>query len=163
MWLLFHPKTRQKEPFSPYCFPQTTLCRDYVIAALENCRVWALASLPVFFKVLVNLSHFLQEVSWKLGEVMFLLHFSDINHYYVHPRSQVLPWRFWWWDGFPGQSALRTPSSSNGSVVHAESKSITCKQFSCWPDKSLSPCIQQLPDGIKMGGLSILFKDVWGK
>lgn len=51
--------------FSPCCFPQTTLCQDYVIAALENCRVWALASLPGFFKVLVNLSHFLQEVSWK--------------------------------------------------------------------------------------------------
>lgn len=92
MWLLFYPKTCQKQQlFSHCCFPQTTLCQDYVIAALENCRVKALASLPVFFKVLVNPSHFLQEVSQKLGGVMFLLHFSDINHYYVHARSQVLP------------------------------------------------------------------------
>lgn len=92
MWLLFYPKTCQKQQlFSHCCFPQTTLCQDYVIAALENCGVKALASLPGFFKVLVNPSHFLQEVSQKLGGVMFLLHFSDINHYYVHARSQVLP------------------------------------------------------------------------
>lgn len=161
---------RQNQPFSHCCFPQITFCQDYIIAALENCGVWALASRLGFFKV--NPSHFLQEVSRKLGAVMFLPHFSDINHYYVHPRSQVLPGRFWWWGGFPGQPAVRTSSSGTGWVMYAESNSITCKQFSCWPGKkSLAPFIQQLPatihncipsaDGTKMGELSILFKDIW--
>lgn len=154
------------------------LSTNHIMPRLRYCstrKLWGLSFgfVASFFKVLVNLSHFLQEVSRKLGGVMFLLHFSDINHYYVHPRSQVLPGRFWWWAGFPGQSAVRTPSSSTGSVVYAEGDSITRKKLSCWPAKrSLTPCIQQFPatinncihpaDGTKMGGLSILFKDVWG-
>lgn len=49
-------------------------------------------------------------------------------------------------------SAERTPNSSNGLVMHAESNNITCKWLSIWsqPDKwSISTCIQHLPKAIK--------------
>lgn len=173
MWLLFYPKTCQKQQlFSHCCFPQTTLCQDYVIAALENCGVKALASLPGFFKVLVNPSHFLQEVSQKLGGVMFLLHFSDINHYYVHARSQVLPQ-----GGFDAELASQDSQQWGHPAavpdrwcMQRATASPTNSSALC--QKKPAPCIQQLPatinncihsaDGTKMGGLSILFKDVWG-
>lgn len=171
MWLL--SQTWNKQPFSPCFLPQTTFAR-LCYSSIRKLLVLSFG----FIVVLVSTSLFLQGVSGNLGKVMFLLRVSAINHYYAHLKAAGAAMVALLARLFPRLvSAEQTPSSSNGSVMHTESNNITCKckWLSIWsqPDKwSLSTCIQHLPtaikncihsaDGIKIGWLSILFKDAWG-
>lgn len=126
---------------SPFpLFPST----NHIMPRLCYCsirKLWGLSFgftvVFIFFKVLVNISLFLQGVSGKLGEVMFLLHISATNHYYVHPKVAGAAMEALLVRRFPRPvSAEQTPS--NGSVINAESHSITCTQLSCRsePDKA---------------------------
>lgn len=144
IWLLFYSKTWQKQPFplggtvdnlsfhKPH-YAKVMLLQHLKIVGFE---LW-LHCCFYFFKVLVNISLFLQGVSGKLGEVVFLLHISATKHYYVHPKVTGAAMEALLVRWFPRPvSAEQTPS--NGSVINAESHSITCTQLSCRsePDKA---------------------------